>query len=144
MIEIISLLQELEGLDEKASANVLIMRQQKQLQDAKKVRSWQHAAAGLRNHLFAWRSDENCTCGQNNSQTKELYQKALEEDASVFDYDGVYDDMKKNDKAWLSQHFSYLVDSSSPCEDSKFTRCTPLQSWVLPLPLRIPEICGGG
>lgn len=29
--------QELDGLDEKASANVLIMRQQKMLQDAKKV-----------------------------------------------------------------------------------------------------------
>lgn len=31
-------------------------------------------------------------------QTKEMYQKALEEDATVFDYDGVYDQMKQDDK----------------------------------------------
>lgn len=78
------------------------MRQQKALQDAKKVRQPQRSGrrAGLFTCAAAGTADgQDSPHKRNRPQTKEIYQKALEEDASVFDYDGVYDEMKQNDKA---------------------------------------------
>ena len=88
-----------DGGDGRAGANAQIARQQQRARDSQKVRRgsplrrWccaEPAAAGATLRL---------TLRLASTQAQEQYAAALAQDASVFDYDGVYDEMKAATKA---------------------------------------------
>ena len=75
-----------DGGDGRVGANAQIARQQQRARDSQKVRR-----AVSRPTL---RAQLSCR----DAQAQEQYAAALAQDASVFDYDGVYDDMKAASK----------------------------------------------
>jgi hypothetical protein len=76
-----------DGGDGRAGANAQIARQQQRARDSQKVR---RCAVQARNPT----ANAALSC----AQAQEQYAAALAQDASVFDYDGVYDDMKAASK----------------------------------------------
>jgi coiled-coil domain-containing protein 55 len=99
------------GGDGRAGANAQILRQQQRQRDSQKARAAQRALQHTRRKPYALRPSwapaalalTPCIHAHN-PQAQELYAAALAQDASAFDYDGVYDTMKAAEQARSSSH----------------------------------------
>jgi coiled-coil domain-containing protein 55 len=109
------------GGDGRAGANAQILRQQQRQRDSQKARAAQRALQHTRRKPYALRPSwapaalalTPCIHAHN-PQAQELYAAALAQDASAFDYDGVYDTMKAAEQARTQHAYARTRFSASP------------------------------